>query len=95
MEIGSLVWPRSSSWLYTMIARLSIRSHLKKVFWANLCVGPSFQLLEILEYACGLKLSPALTLIQNPIFEMVSSNDAVFFFRMPYKYLAIGLFFPR
>jgi hypothetical protein len=51
-----------------------IRSYLKKVFCPNLCVGPSFQLLEILEYACGLKLGPALTLSQNPIFEMASSS---------------------
>ena len=28
----------------------------------NLCVRPSFQVLDILEYACGLKLGPALTL---------------------------------
>jgi len=37
-------------------------SHLKKIFWPNLCVEPSFQLLDIPEYACGLKLGPALTL---------------------------------
>jgi hypothetical protein len=50
-----------------------IRSYLKKVFFPNLCVRPSFQVLDILEYACGLKLGPALTLSQNPIFEMASS----------------------
>ena len=48
------------------------RSHLKKFFWPNLCVGPSSQLLGILAYACGLKLGPALTLGQNPILEMAS-----------------------
>jgi hypothetical protein len=48
------------------------RNHLIKVFWPNLCVGSSFQLLGILEYACGLNLDSALTLNQNPIFEMAS-----------------------
>jgi hypothetical protein len=52
---------------------VKIRSYLKKVFWPNLYVGPSIQLLEILEYACGLKLGPALSLNQNPIFEMAST----------------------
>jgi len=49
------------------------KSYLKKVFFPNLCVRPSFQVLDILEYACGLKLGPALTLSQNPIFEMASN----------------------
>ena len=40
----------------------------------SLCVGYSFQLLGILEYACGLNLGPALTLNQNPIFEMASEK---------------------
>ena len=53
---------------------LKIRSYLKKVFFPNLCVRPSFQVLDILEYACGLKLGPALTLSQNPIFEMASKQ---------------------
>jgi len=56
------------------------RSNLNKFFWLNICVGPSFQFLGILAYACGLKLGPALlscnlrqeTLGQNPILEMVS-----------------------
>jgi hypothetical protein len=53
-----------------------IGSYLKKVFWptrqrrTSLFVGSSHQLLGILEYACGLNLGPALTLNQNPIFEM-------------------------
>ena len=33
----------------------------------------SFQVLDILEYACGLKLGPALTLSKNPFFEMAST----------------------
>jgi hypothetical protein len=52
-----------------------IRSYLKNVFWPNFCVGSSFQLLGILEYACGLNLGPALILNQNPIFEMASSTE--------------------
>ena len=40
----------------------------------SLCVGSSFQLLGILKYSCGLNLGPALTLNQNPIFEMPSNN---------------------
>ena len=52
---------------------VSIRTHLKKVFEPNICVGPSFQLLEILEYVCGLKLGSALILGPNPLFEMGSS----------------------
>jgi hypothetical protein len=50
-----------------------IRSYLKKVFWPNLGVGSSFQVLDILEYACGLKLDSALILNQNPFFEMASN----------------------
>ena len=50
------------------------RSYLKKVFWPNLRVGASFQVLDILEYACGLKLGPALILNQNPFFEMASNR---------------------
>jgi len=58
------------------------RSYLKKVFWPNLGVGPSLQVLDILEYACyrsdcyavGLKLGPALILNQNPFFEMASTT---------------------
>ena len=50
------------------------RSYLKKVFCPNLCVGSSIQVLDILEYACGLKLGPALILSQNPDFEMAYSR---------------------
>ena len=49
------------------------RSYLKKVFWPNLGVGSSFQVLDILEYACGLKLDSALILNQNLFFEMASN----------------------
>ena len=49
------------------------RSYLKNVFSSNLCVESSVQLLGILEYACGLNLGLALTLKQNPIFEIASN----------------------
>ena len=45
-----------------------------KAFWPNLGVGSSFQVLDILEYACGLKLDSALILNQNPFFEMASKR---------------------
>ena len=48
------------------------RTHLKNVFWPNIFVGTSFQILNIQQYACGLKLGPAAILNQNPIFEMGS-----------------------
>jgi hypothetical protein len=49
-----------------------MRTHLKNVFWPNLFVGASFQILDIQQYACGFKLSPAAILNQNPIFEIGS-----------------------
>jgi hypothetical protein len=57
-------------------ATKNFRSYLKNVFWPNVFVGASFQILEILKYACGLKLVPAATLNQNPIFEMASREDS-------------------
>jgi len=36
-------------------------------------MGASFQILDILQYACGLKLGPAAILNQNPIFEIGSN----------------------
>jgi len=41
------------------MADVMTRSYLKKVFWPNLFVGASFQVLEILMYYCGLKLGSA------------------------------------
>ena len=48
----------------------TITSHLKIIFWPNICVGAKFQILEILEYVCGLKLDSVLILTQNLYFEM-------------------------
>jgi hypothetical protein len=49
------------------------RTHLKNVFWPNIFVSVSFQILDIQQYASGLKLRPAAILNQNPIFEMGSN----------------------
>jgi len=50
----------------------SIRRYLKIIFWPKLGVEASFYVLDILEYACGLKLGSALILNQNLYFEMAS-----------------------
>ena len=56
------------------------RSHLKKVFSSDIGVEASSQVLDILEYACGLILGLALISTENPNFEMgsihtISSRD--------------------
>jgi len=53
---------------------IRIRTHLKNVFWPNIFVGASFQILDIQQYASGLKLGPVAILNQNPIFEMGSKK---------------------
>jgi len=57
------------------------RTHHKNVFWPNIFVGASFQILDIQQYASGLKLGPAAILNQNPIFEMGSN---LFFLSVAY-----------
>jgi hypothetical protein len=56
----------------------SPRTHLKNVFWPNIFVGAAFKILDIQQYASGLKLGPAAILYQNPIF-VIGSNiiDAI------------------
>ena len=54
------------------------RTHLKNAFWPNIFVGAMFQILNIQQYASGLKLGPASILNQNPIFEMGSSINLIF-----------------
>jgi hypothetical protein len=52
------------------------RTHLKNVFWPPAFfggIGASFQILDIQQYACGLKLDAAAILNQNPIFETGSN----------------------
>jgi hypothetical protein len=50
------------------------RIQLKNVFWPNIFVGASLQILDIQQYACGFKLSHAAIMNQNPIFEMGSDK---------------------
>jgi hypothetical protein len=48
-----------------------IRSYLKNVFWLPAFfdgIGAAFQILDIQQYASGLKLGPAVILNQNPNF---------------------------
>jgi hypothetical protein len=47
------------------------RTHLKNVFWPNIFVGASLQILDIQQYASGLKLGPVAILNQNPIFDPI------------------------
>jgi hypothetical protein len=77
---------------FVMHVKPIIRSLLKNVFWSNIFVGAAFQILDIQQYASGLrptkiigsggksrnagKLGPAAILNQNPIFEMASRSFA-------------------
>jgi len=55
------------------------RSYLKKVFWPNLGVRSEIRILEILKYSSGSNVAPALTLNQNPIFEIASKAFIILF----------------
>jgi len=57
-----------------LCCRILTRTHLKNVFWPNIFVGAAFQILDIQQYASGLKLGPAAILNQNPIFQMGSNK---------------------
>jgi hypothetical protein len=64
-------WISSTGRIPGKLPPVFVRTHLKNVFWPNIFVGASFQILDIQQYASGLKLGPAAILNQNPIFEMV------------------------
>jgi len=64
----------------------NFRTHLKNVFWPHIFVGASFQILDILQYACGLKLGSVAILNQNPIFEMASNHPV----HLQYHYAVHG-----
>jgi hypothetical protein len=51
------------------------RSYLKKVFSPDIGVEPSSQVLDILEYACGLILGLVLISNENPNFEIASNEN--------------------
>jgi hypothetical protein len=73
------------------------RTYLKNVFWPSAFfggIGASFQILDILQYACGLKLGPAAILNQNPIFEMGSKKAAVVY-RAEMHNPTAGVSFPK
>jgi hypothetical protein len=81
---GSVLFPAKNAGAYIFASRqkpLNInRTQLKNVFWPNIFVGASFQILNIQQYASGLKIGPAAILNQNPIFEMGSKkiNEPVY-----------------
>ena len=50
------------------------RGHLKKIFLPYIGVEPSTQILDILEYACGLRFGLALISNKNPDFEIASNK---------------------
>ncbi|MEE4113516.1 MAG: arylesterase [Desulfobacteraceae bacterium] len=55
-----------------------MNKRLTYTFWSNFCVGAAFQRLDILQYACGLKRRPALTLNQNATFKPTSTKNNPF-----------------
>jgi hypothetical protein len=57
-------------------AILKLRSHLKRVFSSDIGAEPSSQVLDILEYVCGLILGLVLISTEIPKFEMASRNLA-------------------
>ena len=63
---------RRNKVFYRWSRREITRIHLKKVFSADIGVESSSQILDILEYACGLILGLALILTENPNFEIAS-----------------------
>ena len=64
-----------------------IRSHLKKVFSSDIGVEASPQVLDILEYACGLILGLALFSTENPNFEMAPALSSVLHRPRPWNHL--------
>ncbi len=77
-KTGPVLFPAKDAGAYIFASRqkpLNInRTQLKNVFWPHIFVGASFQILNIQQYAFGLKLGPAAILNQNPIFEMGSKK---------------------
>ena len=71
---------------FSLLSLQLIRSHLKIVFSPELGVEPSSQVLDILEYACGLRLGLALISGKNPNFEIASSYilKFIYFRNNPY-----------
>jgi len=66
-------------------------SRLKNVFWPNIFVGAPLKILNIQQYASGLKLGPAAILNQNPIFETASNESIIstYLFGFQHQFLAL------
>lgn len=60
------------AWVDSILTPSVFRSRFKIIFLTKLGVGPTFQALDMLLYACGLKLGPALILNQNLNLETAS-----------------------
>jgi hypothetical protein len=58
----------------SILVSIISRSHLKKVFSPDIGGEPSYQVLDMLKYACGLILGLALISTENPNFEIASNN---------------------
>ena len=67
-----------------------IRSYLKVVFSFDIGVEPSYQVLDILEYACGLILGLALISNENPNFEIASRFIINFFKNIDLLYIQLS-----
>ena len=79
METHYAIGKRLSFWIEIifelLISRDVIRSYLKKVFSPGIGVESLSQVLDILEYACGLILGLALISNENPNFEIASKQQ--------------------
>ena len=61
------------------------RSHLKKVFSSDIGVEPSYQVLDIFEYACGLILGLALISTENSNFEIASMWNGAILYELKFE----------
>ena len=67
-----------------------IRSYLKKVFSPGIGVEFLSQVLDILEYVCGLILGLALISNENPNFEIASRRIINFFKKIDLLYMQLS-----
>jgi len=76
-------------WRLISHRRDKIRCHLKKVFSSDIGVEPSYQVLDILEYACVLILGLALISTENPNFEVAFSVNIGLIVENKYFYVTM------
>jgi hypothetical protein len=71
-------WKKIKSWTALRptagLGSVSFRSCLNIALWPNLFVRVDFQVLEIPQYSCALKIDSSSTLAHNPNFETTSWN---------------------